>query len=236
MYPGLVSNIWIIASLFWIILYGHITFILKRSLLLSKKDFAIIATLSLFITFIFNRLFYDFGLESLLPQNSIWFWVILFSFTISSLWYKHTTVVNDSDNRIQNYIQTLARKFEKEYKKILVDLKNSEKNLLLSILIVENYNRPQMIRIIERSMSYIGLAKTTGLAQISRKGLSDLESVKFLKDKIKQNQKVSNFNLDGIREFLKDYNGANYDEMVIAVLHNLEREREGKASSALTHL
>lgn len=218
-----VENIWISTILFWGILYVYIVFLLGRELLLSKRNFIVIALVSALTTFIFNKVFYSQGLDFLLPQNSIWFWTILFAFVISSFWYKHKTVANNSTDRIQSYLQTTADKFREKYKELLEDLSDTRKNLFLAIIIVENYNRPKFIRIFERLLSYSGLAKTTGLAQISKIGLTDLESTRLLKNKIKTDYKKEDFNLNGVRDFLKDYNGTEYAEMVLAVLQNLDK-------------
>lgn len=218
----LVKNIWLVAVLFWIILYVDIIFFLKRGLLLSRKNFITIALLSILVTLFFDKQFYNNGLESLLPQESFWFWAILFAFIISLFWYGHKTITDDSNERIECYIHTNIKKFEKDYASILEGLSISQKKLLLAILVVENYNRPKSVRIFEKLFSYIGLAKTTGIAQISQKGLSDFDSVKLLKKKVQQEYKEVEFDLDNVRNFLKNYNGNHYDEIVLAVLQIID--------------
>ena len=189
----------------------------------SRNNFFTIALLSIFITFIFSWLFYRQGIEVLLPQNSIWFWTIVFTFLISSFWYKHTSVIaEDSAKRVENYTKTKLAEFQKKYTKNLANLSDCQKKVLLAILIVENYNRPKFIRVFERLLSFVGLAKTTGLAQISQRGLSDYDSVCLLKEKIQSEYQVNDFDLEKVREFVRNYNGNNYDDMVLAVLQNLD--------------
>ncbi len=220
--PNLIPNLWVSTLFFWIILYTYIVLILGRNKLLSKNNFIIVASLSVLVTFIFNQVFYDRGLDSLLPQNSIWFWIALFMFVISSLWYKRKTIADDSMDRVQSYIQTVANKFREKYRGLLEDMSDTENNLFLAILMVENYNRPKFIRIFEYLVSYIGLAKTTGVAQISKKGLTDFESARILKNKIKSDYRGGSFRLKEVQDFLKSYNGAEYSEMVLSVLQNLD--------------
>lgn len=220
----LVKNTWLTALMFWIILYVDIVFVLKRSLLLSKNNFVTLALVSVLITFLFNQLFYNSGFESLLPQESLWFWTILFAFVISSFWYRHRTITDNSNERIKNYIHKKSDEFTQEYNDILKDLNETQKDIILSILIVEDYNRPKNLRVCERIFSYIGLAKTTGIAQISQKGLSDVDSVQLLRKKIQEDLKDVDFNLSKIRSFLKKYNGSNYDDMILTVLQNMDEK------------
>jgi len=219
-----VYNIWIVSLLFWVLLYIYIVFLLERAPLLSIKNFISISFLSVLTTIIFNFLFYNQGYDQLLPQNSIWFWTTFFIFIVSCFWYRHKTITDNFQGKIERYIKLKKEKFERQYKELFNDLPNREKNILLAILIVEDYNRPKIIRIFEGLFSYFGLAKTTGLAQISKKGLSDRESVKLLKEKIRNYFQKKDFNIENVREFLKKYNGKNYDEMVLAILQNLDTD------------
>ena len=220
-FDPLIKNLWITTLIFWVALYIYIVFLLRRGLLLSQGNFFLIALLSIVTTFIFNHSFYNQGLEFLLPQNNVWFWTLFFIFIVSSFWYRQCAIADKSSEKIQNYIHKKVNEFRKKYENLLIDLSDVQRKLLLSILIVENYNRPRFIRIFERIFSYTSLTKTTGLAQISKKGLSDYESVKLLKRKIQQEYK-GEINLISIRNFLRSYNGGNYDGMVLAVLQNLD--------------
>ena len=104
----------------------------------------------------------------------------------------------------------------------LDDLKAYEQSILLSILIVEDYNRPKMLRFLERWLSYFGFAKTTGIAQTQGKNLSDQESVNLLRQKILDSFR-NKPTISDVRTFLNEYNGGGYDEMVLAVLQNIDR-------------
>lgn len=221
--PILVNNIWFVSFIFWILLFIYITIILQRGTLLVKIHFFTTALLSIMVTFIFNYTFYTKGLEFLLPSQNWWFWVATFFFIISSITNRHKiSMVNNSDELISCYIEERRQSFEKKYNNPINGLRNFEKNILIAMLIVEDYNRPLLLRVFERWLSYFNLTKTTGIAQINKKGLSDPESVKLLRDEIEVFfEKNDNLNLDKAQEFFIKINGQNYNKMVLAVLENL---------------
>ncbi|MEO0234622.1 MAG: hypothetical protein ABIN11_05995 [candidate division WOR-3 bacterium] len=75
----------------------------------------------------------------------------------------------------------MAQKLKKNFSKILNEIEDPNlKNIILSIMIYENFNRPKFIRILENKFFFFSKkSRTTGIMQVkSIKPLSDEESLK----------------------------------------------------------
>ncbi len=224
----LVPNLWLSVFFFWIILFFYIVVLLERGLLLSKKDFLLISILSSFTTLAFNVFFYKRGLEFLLPPNNIeWFWIPLFGFIIFSVWEsrrRHIVINSKHEKRIELYIDRKLEEFKEKYGDLFKNLNKEQRELLLAILIVENYNRPRFIRFVERIFSFTGLIKSTGIAQFSNKRLTDRESVDALRKEIirRCGKKID---LETVISFLNFYNGKNYYKIVLRTIELLKKRK-----------
>ncbi|MFN3454473.1 MAG: hypothetical protein ACK41T_05880 [Pseudobdellovibrio sp.] len=109
---------------------------------------------------------------------------------------KKMSVTSVLKSREEYYIEATYKKFVKKYNKVLseYDLSPEIKLLVYSIMIVENFNRPLGVRIIERVFSIFKKEGTYGIMQVkSIKSLSDVESIYLSVDKITENyEKIYN--------------------------------------------
>ena len=121
--------------------------------------------------------------------NALWLGVIGFI-------YHTCNSVRASDaktrKRKEGYLNATYLKYKKLYGKIINDTSENEKqeSLIYSVLIYENFNRPQVYRLVENLLFFFGLAKTLGVMQVTTEDfINDRESVVLGSKKI-----VSDFN------------------------------------------
>jgi hypothetical protein len=107
--------------------------------------------------------------------NELWVMIALFLYTIVN---KIETPSGPSNKRKNRYIKKRYLEFKSKYDKIIsTDIDLTIQLITYAILIYENYNRPPLIRSIER-MVFPKLSKTLGIMQVSTSYLiSDEESV-----------------------------------------------------------
>ena len=112
-----------------------------------------------------------------------------------------------------------------------------EKNIVLSVLIYENFNRHLFIRILEKVMFFTQKVKTTGIMQVSsEKYLSDEESIQrgaliliseYRKNKEELNKEDEyNIEYSSRRNSIKRYNpDIRYIDDVLGIYDILEENR-----------
>lgn len=150
-----------------------------------------------FSTLIYSRFITK--IEDLLPdfsqiKNEIWILIIVFIYQIGNKIGQEdikdreyeiaTYYFPELKRRKKRYILRKHNEFYKDYYKIINKISNNNdqlRELILAIILFENFNRPRFIRILERIKLFILGTKTSiGIMQInSTKNISDIESVKI---------------------------------------------------------
>ncbi len=86
----------------------------------------------------------------------------------------------DYDNRINRYIHRQYKKLNKRYCKELHNYNTQTKKIILSLMIYEDYNRPKLIRVVEKIIN----SQTSDILQ-TKSSTSDKESIRKNVNKIK---------------------------------------------------
>lgn len=148
-------------------------------------------------TIIYNN-FID-SVDSLLPdftqiKNEIWLLIIIFIYELGNgfegktpkneIFEATNAYLPEIKSRKKKYILQNFKRLNNEYGKIIDEISSSDSSfrlVIISILIFENFNRPRIIRFLERIWVRFSKAKVTqGIMQIaSDKPLSDLDSVRL---------------------------------------------------------
>jgi len=139
------------------------------------------------------------SVDNLLPdfvqiKNEIWLLIIIFIYQIGNGFEEKgpnshlTETINaylpEIKKRKRKYIIKMLEKIKRLYEKTINELSNSDNSfnlIIFSILIFENFNRPRIIRWLERIWVRITKENTTqGIMQTSSdKPISDIDSVKL---------------------------------------------------------
>jgi hypothetical protein len=172
-------------GIFWVAVYYYairalIVVLLNRQLLISWSKFFVHAVLGI----AFAYLAYEFLILpniSLLPDikeagNELWLAIIGFIYAVSN-----NVVLSESSHarRQNNFVRTSYLSAKTKFGSVISKRINDDVLELItySILIYEDYARPQSVRFLER-LQFWKTARTTGIMQVnSRQNLSDMESV-----------------------------------------------------------
>lgn len=114
--------------------------------------------------------------ENIISQ--FWLFIFLFVYKIIDNTYRHGKFYHGREKKLKKYVDKKTQEFFSLYKKQILSVTKDINviNIILSIMIVENYNRPKFIRYIERFFS--SYSKTKGIMQVRFNGtLSDEGSV-----------------------------------------------------------
>ncbi|MTJ92878.1 MAG: hypothetical protein F8N36_08465 [Desulfovibrio sp.] len=177
--------------------------------------------------------------------SQFWIMVILFSYKIFDNMRIRGNSSTQKKERLEKYIKMKICRYIDLYKcdivKVTTDITIIK--IIISIMIVEDFNRPNAVRIIERKFPFI--CKTTGIMQItSGRPLSDKESVTMGSELIKKyyNDTKKEERADYTSDFiiarkvaLKYNNSEDYAEMVreaFGYVNNSENESFFKSDSS----
>jgi len=171
----LIRNIWLVAIWY---------FLLQLALSLRKLPYTKLGLYfgSTFASILLTYIFYVYGISQglvgLLPDHAnfrteLWFIVVLFFYGLFNA-YQLEDNYEDRRRKLEDrylqfkkrYLHLLKPEFQKV--KVLNDL-------LFSIMIYEDMNRPSWFRLIEKFLFKIGLSNTTGIMQIKSQRLMDDE-------------------------------------------------------------
>lgn len=211
-------------QLFYYICFYYAYRIILISLILKRKE--LLSIPYEFTNIILGILFAQFLVKEILkvPEqvfiplselvNEFWLVIILLVFKfvneIFDKIFRQNTVV--TENMLDEYIKNKFKKFYRKYKENIYITPNDNKLwiLMFSIMIFENYNRGNIIRMLERIKSNFGFTATTGIMQIkSKKSLSDEESISLAYDKLKNEIVQGNVEIDDemqIEYYAEQYN------------------------------
>lgn len=178
------SNIYLINIFYYFINYVTLIVFLGRVELIDKKSeiktsiFSI--ALSIFMYYIFinktTNIFID--IDEL--KNGVWLAIITFFYSIfTKKIYYNSTIDSCSHNKNTiKYIDKKYQKFVQKYDNFINCHDTCIKNIIYSIMIFENYNRPWIIRKMEYIKLLLFKSSTLGIMQVySTKIISDEESV-----------------------------------------------------------
>lgn len=239
-----ILNFGYIDNIYYVVIYSciiRIIFILatKRSRLINWIIFSITSIASIVISYI---AYVNFILtrEFLIPTKediatTLWFGFIGWIYKVVN----DTSYFSNKSKRDRNYILYMRDIFYNKFSRIINDIcKNEEeKNIVLSVLIYENFNRHIFIRILEKFMFFTKKVKTTGIMQVSsEKYLSDEESIQqgaliliseYRKNKEKLNQEEEyDIDYSSRRNSIKRYNpDIRYIDDVLGIYDILEANR-----------
>lgn len=233
-----------IDNIYYVVIYSciiRIIFILatQRGRLINWVTFSITSIASIVISYI---AYVNFILtrEFLIPTKediatTLWFGFIGWIYKIVN----DTSYSSNKSKRDRNYILYMRDIFYNKFSKIINDVCESEeeKNIVLSVLIYENFNRHLFIRILEKVMFFTQKVKTTGIMQVSsEKYLSDEESIQrgaliliseYRKNKEELNKEDEyNIEYSSRRNSIKRYNpDIRYIDDVLGIYDILEENR-----------
>ncbi|MFA5838335.1 MAG: hypothetical protein WC849_00105 [Candidatus Paceibacterota bacterium] len=181
----LIKNIWIVSI--WYFLFQFIYTISKISYVNLWLYFISVINYVLISYFLYKYSLSQ-GLDAIIPsfndiRTEMWIIVALFFYELCKNF--------DLKPKRENFNKKLENKYlqlNTKYKYLLNKIFLEEKilnDILFSIMIFEDLNRPKLLRIIEKLLFKIGIIKTTGIMQIkSGKYLNDEESIKLAQEKI----------------------------------------------------
>ena len=110
------------------------------------------------------------------------FWIIiaLFAYKTFDKIQENNGNVNKRRRKLKLYVNNHLKEFLQNYKRVIWSVTTDENiiKIILSIMIVENFNRPVTLRYFENA--FPSLFKTKGIMQVTHSGkISDTESVRI---------------------------------------------------------
>lgn len=181
---NMVSNIYLIAIIYFLIRWVTIIFIYCRKDLNDWKSetiiFIISAFINVFIYYFFITKTEDIFISVEELKNAVWISIITFVFLIIRDYiYKYIKVdERNSEKRKAKYISKKYKYLKDKYNYIIKAEDQYLKNITYAIMIYENYNRPLAIRIIEYIKFLCVGEATLGIMQVkTSKIITSEESV-----------------------------------------------------------
>lgn len=194
----------IVIDCYFIVIYYYILkifikIIFGRLLFISFNDILAYILGSLLAIFVYHGIIIK--VDVIIPDfsnliNELWIAILIYLYNIIN----KLSFFNYRYNNNNEYILGKYSKFIKKYDKIFNEKKcsSSFKKLLYSIMIVEDYNRPCIVRFIENIIN----SKTKGIMQVNHKGkLTDKESIKLAIDLVENIDKKITLNNTNNTEF-----------------------------------
>lgn len=223
---SIAAKSWFLVPIFWFELIIWFT-VLGRIKLVAIQLFLIQSAASIGFAFIFLRRIYILGPNRILPDDSdiiFQFWLVIFVYLILA-GLKLSDTKDIVDVRRNEYYKKKAKKFDQKFDSELKKAGTREiRNFVLAILVKENFERPKIIRVLEKFKG-----NTTGVAQVEGKR-NDRQSVALCVEKVLE-LKDAYDSEDHADDFNPWYQtvamGYNYDwqyaEDVVNILYVIER-------------
>lgn len=169
------NYLWTISLVFWIVIY-LIIFILGRRKLVNHLFILIIAIASIILNWYIARIAFTGNVNDISPDSSNT--AFQFYLTIGLSLISIVQVIYESENytlKRTRFIREKIQKYLRKYK-VIYSLKGNLELLYLSlaILVLEDFERPKFIRIIENILR----TKTRNIAQ--NDSIDDIDSVNIL--------------------------------------------------------
>jgi len=231
----LIMGIWLIAV--WYAVFSFIiSLFLGRFVLVNKIQYFFVHLLAIIIAYWFYSASLSQGIEFILPDGTnfrteLWIILILFFYAVIS---NYQLDYSKHDKRKKKYIQTRYKVLHSRYFELLNGRFHKDvflEKTFFSIMILEDLNRNQLVRFLERVLYPLGFVKTTGIMQVSSsEKLSDIDSVKIAQDKIEhlylEHVDKTTHNYDLVRKIAGGYNpDEEYIDGVINIFGKLEGDQ-----------
>lgn len=215
------KDIWLVSPIFWSLLIIYIFLLLGRYKLLNIPIFFIYATVSSFLSYSVYELGIKNGLSAVLPDNAnlrTSFWLVFLYFMVTFL-KEVADNLHKKSSGTGKYVLYNHDRLLKKFWHLLSRESKLIRDITLSIMIFENYQRPPIARFAERLFSRIGLANTTGIMQVtSDKALTDEESIKLSIDKFNKLKADSKETEEIISRLIKSHNnGQVYMDEILTI-------------------
>lgn len=181
---SLVNDIWI-SVVWYTILFTAFLVFSKRIFLINLSSYIFLQLTSITIAYIFYSIFWIKGLEFILPDETNFrteLWVLLLLFGYALLNSYDPNPLGGYDRKRKFYLQRYHHLKNKYFSLLPKEIKNNQlpRQICFAIMVVEDFNRGPLSRFIERILHPLGLAKSTGIMQVSSpQSLSDKESIEL---------------------------------------------------------
>lgn len=171
----LVNHLWLI-SIYVFILQLILISVLSRWRLINKVKLFVFQGMAIAISYYIYTAAISKGLPSLLPdeeslRTEMWLIISLFLYGVLK---NMSDNVNGTVFRKKNYIQARAAKFRKKYRYVLNNYDEIMSDMLIAIMIYEDFNRPKIARGLEK----IKASQTRHIMQYHG-AKNDEDSIKF---------------------------------------------------------
>lgn len=193
---------------------------ISRIQLINIKQFVATIIASVLLSLFVEKTIIPQGLSSLIPdQKDISLAIALAIITFIYGIFKEIPENQEGfDKRVERYIFHKYKKLSKKYKGDLEKANRQEKMIILSLMIYEDYNRPKVIRIVERIMN----RKTCDILQ-TYNSITDEEGICKKINEIHYLYKSRKYSKKTIRKIFKLHNpySDQYDERVYDIYERL---------------
>lgn len=186
----LLKDIYLVSIFYFIFRIILIALILQRWEILNKFEFLSQAIISILLSLALYKGYIENNIDNLVkfPEDIVAeLWIITFGFVIG--------VINNIKDKSYDFPTSIANYTQKQYlylkakfDNLLKSLGKKEQNIILAIMIYENFQRPKFVRIIENTLHSLNKASSTGIMQIqdTKKIFSDENSVSFVIQKLRK--------------------------------------------------
>lgn len=225
---SLVEGIWLASVGALLVEVGLLVGICRWSLV-PKSQFLLFHLLSIACAYLIYQSHISKGLEALVPSpeeivTEIWILVALFLYGVVA----HVKPrVPAAEARKRRYVMKRARLFRARFNHELSRYDHRVTSVLLALMIYEDYNRPRLIRLLER----LSGARTTGILQFNNKA-GDSESIQMLGNRLESSGSSSWGSSGGVwycdervASVIREHNPADcsYISRIVEIIQLLDR-------------
>lgn len=182
----LMNNIYLLPIVYFAFRTVLIGLVLNRWKLINKLEFFSMHLISIFLSLLLYFGYMRTHINQLLIAPSdltseLWLIVLIY---IAGVIYSLQDKYYNLPKHVDSYIENRFRSIMKRFGDTLKDLNTEEQLILLSIMIYEDYQRPNIFRMVERILHKFRIASSTGIMQIkdSNRCYSDKESIIKMKN------------------------------------------------------
>lgn len=195
----LITDIYLLPIVYFLFRIFLVVIYLDRWQLLNKTEFFSMHIISMILSYLFYISYIQMHSDQLLivPTDLVSeLWLVAIAYFIGVVFSIQDKGFNFPKN-VDDYIEKKYKILFKKYTSLLEGLNNDEKWILFSIMIYEDYQRPQSIRVFERFFHIFHITSSTGIMQIQdfKRTYTDEESIIYIRDKFE--------NLDNDKKNLK---------------------------------
>lgn len=224
----MLDNIWII-SVFVALLQVSVLVAIARITLVNIGLYIVTLLLSISASVLVSEVIIPNGIEKMLPgiddfRSAIYIGIITFFYGV----IKNIPENKDShDKRVRHYVIHRYRKMKRKYGKIIEGHCTEIRAVTYSVMIFEDYNRPAVVRLIEKIVH----AKTTDITQ-TYNATNNREGIRKLANRLEYDAKKEKMiNSGNIMEIVRNRNPDSHEYgRQIQKIYNEIMENEGEKS------